>query len=111
MNSMQPARSYGLRSLTQSNVGDMVCGRCGYRGKGYRGRYGGFRCHVCYQLQGGYVPLSVEDEEWPRRVRAAFDIPGPPEPKMPIAPAAGEVQPGVLADSRRRPRLSSNLER
>jgi hypothetical protein len=61
----------------ESNVGDMVCGRCGYRGEGYRGRYGGFRCHVCYQLQGGYVPPSVEDEEWGKRVREAFGIPEP----------------------------------
>jgi len=32
---------------------------------------------VCYQLQGGYVPPSVEDEEWGKRVRAAFGIPEP----------------------------------
>jgi hypothetical protein len=27
--------------------------------------------------QGGYVPPSVEDEEWGRRVREAFGIPEP----------------------------------
>ena len=63
----------------ESNVGDMVCGRCGYRGEGFHGRSGGFRCYVCFKLQGGYVPPSPDDEEWGRRVREALGI---PEPKL-----------------------------
>jgi hypothetical protein len=66
----------------ESNVGDMICGRCGWRGEGYRGRYGGFRCHVCFQLQGGIVPQSPDYEEWGRRVRATLGIPDLPEPEL-----------------------------
>jgi hypothetical protein len=32
------------------------CGRCGWRGKVYPGRYGGFRCAVCFGLQWGWMP-------------------------------------------------------
>jgi hypothetical protein len=68
----------------ESNVGDVIiCGRCGYRGELYPGRYRGFRCHACFKLQGGYVPPSAEHEEWGRPVREAFGIPKPPEGKMP----------------------------
>jgi hypothetical protein len=64
----------------ESSVGDMVCGRCGYRGEGFLGRYGGFRCRVCFQLQGGLVPVSVDDAEWGRRLRKEFGLPDSPKP-------------------------------
>jgi hypothetical protein len=32
---------------------DGACGRCGYRGAVYPGRYGGTRCAVCFGLQTG----------------------------------------------------------
>lgn len=32
------------------------CDRCGWRGKVYPGRYGGFRCAVCFGLQWGRMP-------------------------------------------------------
>jgi hypothetical protein len=32
------------------------CSRCGYRGTVYPGRYGGFRCPVCFGLQYGWMP-------------------------------------------------------
>ena len=67
----------------ESKVGGAICGRCGYRGEGFQGRYGGFRCWVCFQLQGGQVPRSVEDQEWAKRVCAALGLPDPPEPKEP----------------------------
>jgi hypothetical protein len=33
-----------------------ACNRCGYRGKVYAGRYGGYRCTVCFGLQHGWMP-------------------------------------------------------
>jgi hypothetical protein len=33
-----------------------TCGRCGYRGAVYPGRYGGKRCAVCFGLQHGWMP-------------------------------------------------------
>ena len=33
-----------------------TCGRCGYRGPVYAGRYGGHRCAVCFGLQTGWMP-------------------------------------------------------
>jgi hypothetical protein len=35
---------------------DGTCGRCGYRGPVYHGRYGGMRCAVCFGLQSGWMP-------------------------------------------------------
>jgi hypothetical protein len=35
---------------------DGRCDRCGWRGKVYPGRYGGFRCAVCFGLQWGWMP-------------------------------------------------------
>jgi hypothetical protein len=35
---------------------DGTCGRCGYRGAVYPGRYGGTRCAVCFGLQTGWMP-------------------------------------------------------
>lgn len=35
---------------------DGTCNRCGYRGKVYPGRYGGWRCAVCFALQNGWMP-------------------------------------------------------
>jgi hypothetical protein len=35
---------------------DGTCGRCGFRGAVYPGRYGGKRCAVCYGLQNGWMP-------------------------------------------------------
>ncbi len=32
------------------------CGRCGFRGVVYPGRYGGYRCAVCFGLQHGWMP-------------------------------------------------------
>lgn len=32
------------------------CDRCGWRGKVYPGRYGGYRCAVCFGLQWGWMP-------------------------------------------------------
>jgi hypothetical protein len=32
------------------------CGRCGWHGQVYAGRYGGLRCPVCYALQNGWMP-------------------------------------------------------
>ena len=32
------------------------CDRCGWRGKVYPGRYGGFRCAICFGLQWGWMP-------------------------------------------------------
>ena len=59
----------------ESNVGDIVCGRCGHRGPVWSGRFGGVRCHVCFQLQGGRPRLP--DDRWAERVREAFNIPEP----------------------------------
>jgi hypothetical protein len=53
----------------ESNVGDLVCGCCGHRGPAWLGRFGGVRCEVCFQLQGGRLPLS--DDQWAERVRKA----------------------------------------
>jgi hypothetical protein len=33
-----------------------ACGRCGYRGVVYPGRYGGKRCAVCFGVQYGWMP-------------------------------------------------------
>ena len=35
---------------------DGRCDRCGWRGKVYPGRYGGYRCAVCFGLQWGGCP-------------------------------------------------------
>lgn len=35
---------------------DRACGRCGFQGAVYAGRYGGQRCAVCYGLQNGWMP-------------------------------------------------------
>ena len=35
---------------------DGTCGRCGFRGAVYTGRYGGRRCAVCFGLQHGWMP-------------------------------------------------------
>jgi hypothetical protein len=35
---------------------DGTCGRCGFCGAVYGGRYGGKRCAVCYGLQNGWMP-------------------------------------------------------
>jgi hypothetical protein len=35
---------------------DGRCNRCGWRGKVYPGRYGGYRCAVCFGLQWGWLP-------------------------------------------------------
>jgi hypothetical protein len=32
------------------------CGRCGWHGTVYPGRYGGYRCAVCFALQQGWMP-------------------------------------------------------
>jgi hypothetical protein len=37
---------------------DGRCGRCGWRGKVYPGRYGGYRCAVCFGLQWGWMPTD-----------------------------------------------------
>ena len=38
---------------------DGTCGRCGFRGAVYAGRYGGRRCAVCYGLQNGWMPSGT----------------------------------------------------
>jgi hypothetical protein len=35
---------------------DGTCGRCGFHGAVYKGRYGGRRCAVFYGLQNGWMP-------------------------------------------------------
>jgi hypothetical protein len=35
---------------------DGTCGRCGFHGAVYPGRYGGRRCAVYYGLQNGWMP-------------------------------------------------------
>jgi hypothetical protein len=37
-------------------VVDGSCGRCGYLGAVYPGRYGGRRCAVCFGIQHGWMP-------------------------------------------------------
>ena len=34
------------------------CSRCGWPGRVYRGRYGGWRCPVCFGIQNGYMPRA-----------------------------------------------------
>jgi hypothetical protein len=38
---------------------DGTCGRCGYAGLVYPGRYGGKRCAVCFGLQHGWMPSGT----------------------------------------------------
>ena len=35
---------------------DGRCDRCGWHGRVYPGRYGGYRCAVCFGLQWGWMP-------------------------------------------------------
>lgn len=35
---------------------DGRCDRCGWHGRVYAGRYGGYRCAVCFGLQWGWMP-------------------------------------------------------
>ena len=35
------------------------CGRCGYTGAVYRGRYAGQRYAVCFGLQNDYMPSGI----------------------------------------------------
>jgi hypothetical protein len=33
-----------------------ACNRCGHRGTVYPGKFGGWRCAVCFAIQEGWMP-------------------------------------------------------
>jgi len=74
------------------------CGRCGYHGDVWPGRYGGQRCWLCYAVQHGHPPepSHPDNEAFSARLREAFNVPEPQPP--PPDPWAFFKYNGRLAD-------------